>query len=275
MIKRKILGAVCAGFCIAGAYSSEANAQATDRWTGLYGGGHVGAGWVDGADATISPANAATQAVLGPFIAAGVLPTDYSLDPEGFLAGLLMGYNWAFGSFLIGIEGDFSLTSIQGSDNRPRTNTGGFADVFINEYDIDIPWIATLRGRLGVFADPNVLLYATGGLAIAEVDQSHIFRLSNGNAWSGESRETETGYAVGGGVEWALNSNWSVKGEYLYVSVDTDDFQSSVAGTFPLFPCTPAICTWNVQADDIELHTARLGINYKFGAPRPPAEPLK
>ena len=270
MIKRKILGAVCAGFCIAGAYSSEANAQATDRWTGLYGGGHVGAGWVDGADATISPANAATQAVLGPFIAAGVLPTDYSLDPEGFLAGLLMGYNWAFGSFLIGFEGDWSLLSVEDAESV-NANVPAIGAVQINS-DTEVNWVATLRGRLGVLAGPNLLLFATGGFAFGDVRQEGFVSSAIGASAGGRNFETATGYAVGGGAEWALSGNWSVKADYLYVSLDTDDFVITGTGG----ACAALnVCEFNVDTDDIELHTVRVGINYKFGHVEPPIGPMK
>ena len=270
MFKRSLMGAVCAGCCIAGAYSHTANAQAPERWTGLYGGGHIGGGWADNADATLAPANAGTQATWGQAIAIGGLSTNYSNDPDGLLAGLLMGYNWAFGSFLIGIEADVSLTSIQDSQNN-ATRIAPLVTIPIAEFDTDIPWIATLRGRLGVLASPDVLLYATGGLAIAEVDQSYFFQDANRDSFSGRSSDTKTGYAVGGGMEWALSGNWSLKGDYLYISLDDNDFRTGPGG---VGGCNVAECLFDLDTDDIELHTVRLGVNYKFGHP-PPAEPLK
>ena len=265
MFRRTLLTAVCAGFCIA-ASDTIASAQAQDRWTGLYGGGHLGGASAYNADATIAPANAATQAFLGPFIATGAIPTNYSVDPDGVLAGLAMGYNWAFGSFLIGMEADWSVTSVE--DSRNIVTNAAFP---LNRFDTDVNWVSTVRGRLGVLAGPRLLLYATGGFAFGEVEQTFIWTDANGNSLNGTSTDTLTGYAVGGGAEWALSGNWSIKGEYLYMSLDDNDFVTGPAGG----ACGATNCVLNVDTDEIDVHTARLGINYKFGHHEPPVEPLK
>jgi outer membrane immunogenic protein len=62
------------------------------------------------------------------------------------------------------------------------------------------------------------------------------------------SSDWETGYTVGGGIEWAFSPNWSLKSEYLYVDLGDQTF-SSPAGTY---------------TTETDFHTARVGLNYRF-----------
>lgn len=96
-------------------------------------------------------------------------------------------------------------------------------------------WFATFRGRAGVLAHPQTLLYATGGLAVGE------FKYTAQNTTSvqvftpgltgttplgaplvmagakASSSDTRVGWTVGAGVERKFSPNWSGKLEYLYM----------------------------------------------------------
>ncbi len=119
---------------------------------------------------------------------------------------------------------------------------------YLAQANADIDWFSTLRGRVGYAAGPT-LLYVTGGLAFADVDYSvsgtngpTSFAMSNGSI--------ETGYTVGGGLEWAFAPNWSLKSEYLYVDLG-DQTVTSPGGTFR-------------SSTDLDFHTVRAGLNYRF-----------
>jgi outer membrane immunogenic protein len=72
----------------------------------------------------------------------------------------------------------------------------------------------------------------------------------------------EFGYAFGGGAEWALNANWSIKAEYLRVSLPNLPGQT-VATTF-LGPNALAtdIMTFSPSRDNLNI--VRVGLNYRF-----------
>ncbi|CAA2142538.1 outer membrane protein [Hyphomicrobium sp. ghe19] len=146
--------------------------------------------------------------------------------PEGGYGGAQVGYNWQRGRLVFGIEGDFQGGDIGG------TKTTAFDD----KVRSDINWFSTVRGRVGIATGPW-LIYGTGGVAFADVDTR--VRFDNGDKW--KSSGTQTGYAVGGGVEWAFTQNWSAKAEYLYVGLGEDAL--------------------GVNND---FQTVRLGLNYKF-----------
>jgi outer membrane immunogenic protein len=73
------------------------------------------------------------------------------------------------------------------------------------------------------------------------------------------SDHTHIGWTVGGGVEWAIGANWTLRAEYLYIDLGKMDyaFDGKTAGGQPYD-------TDHYHADLI-LHTARIGLNYKFG----------
>ena len=103
-------------------------------------------------------------------------------------------------------------------------------------------WLATGRGRLGFAGMNNFLPYLTGGLAIGDIKATA--------SGLGSATKTKAGYAIGGGAEYAMLSNWSVKLEYLYVDLGKFDCGAS-CGAAP---------------DNISFKTniVRGGLNYRF-----------
>ncbi len=141
--------------------------------------------------------------------------------PSGFNGGLQAGYNWQSGSWVYGIEADAQL--------------GGADDTFA-PWKFSNPWYGTVRGRVG-YAVNNVLFYGTGGLAFGEL-KGETFGLSEDH--------TTLGWTVGLGAEFAVNQNWSVKAEYLYVDLAQHNF--SVTGA----------------SNGYDFSVVRLGVNYHF-----------
>jgi outer membrane immunogenic protein len=47
----------------------------------------------------------------------------------------------------------------------------------------------------------------------------HANNFSTGGKGHIKSSETRTGYAIGGGLEWAIDESWSAGAEYLYVDL--------------------------------------------------------
>jgi len=112
-------------------------------------------------------------------------------DASSVVGGVYAGYNWHFApGWLIGIEGDSS-----------------WADLTVPAGSGDVNWIATLRGRLGWTPWATMMVYFTGGAAWSTVSIPGVDTLP--------ATQTKSGWVVGGGVEWALWSNWLARAEYL------------------------------------------------------------
>lgn len=199
-------------------------------WQGFYIGGNVGYGWdADGHDHFASSD--------GNFRA--------GLDNAGAFGGGQFGYNAQYGNIVAGIEAD-----IQGGDvnsSLAYTHGGG-----VGTLTSDFNAFGTIRGRLGYAMGPW-LLYATGGFAWADVDTRALGVTGAGKGYDVSGSSFATGYVVGAGVEYALNRNWSIKGEYQYLNLDAGTIGGTDSGGSAV----------NVRSEP-DLHTVRMGLNYRF-----------
>jgi len=175
-------------------------------------------------------------------------------QPQGGFGGGQIGYNFQSGSFVYGVETDF-----QGGDLSSRT-TGLTADgnEFTSRESVD--WFGTVRGRLG-YSLGRTLIYGTGGFAYGDVRQ-HAFATDGTDSASLRNNNVQTGYTVGGGIEYKLSASWSLKGEYQYIDLGSEKL-SGIDTT------GAAVSTNNL---DTNFSTVKIGLNYRFGGA---AEPLK
>ncbi|AMY68119.1 outer membrane protein [Frigidibacter mobilis] len=165
---------------------------------------------------------------------AGLSP-DSQPNPTGGLVGLTGGYNFQSGNWVYGVEADIAKANL--SDN-------GSFDLSTDEYDVEINSMATLRGRIG-YDMGRWMPYATVGFAAADAD----YAFESGGTTVYDDNNTMTGYSAGFGAEYAINDNWSAKGEYLYTNLE-GRFQAGGLGE---------------SADvDHEIHAVRAGLNYRF-----------
>lgn len=194
-------------------------------WTGFYVGVNAGYGFGDSDVDTIGLAagNIAN-------VALNRRPGSVSFDRDGFIGGAQIGYNRQFGSFVAGIEADIQYTDLNGSETFVSTLND--RSVFNSE----IEYLGTVRGRLGVAFD-RFLVYATGGLAYGEVKSGADFFSNAAGAplqFVGGKSGVETGWVVGGGVEYALpfmSNALTLKLEYLYYDLgDRDVFLPAIPG---------------------------------------------
>jgi outer membrane immunogenic protein len=209
-------------------------------WTGLYVGVNLGYG------AASDPVNM----MFTPASNGGEQPT---IAPSGWLGGGQIGYNVQAGRWVFGAEGD-----IQASAVRQEICFDFCNPAITFRLKQELPWFATLRGRVGYAAGP-ALFYATGGAAFTDVktDLASIFQPNP--SVMGTFRDAKTGWVIGGGVEASLGGHWTAKAEYLYM-----DFGSVAHTVYDPFlgPSSPETATV-----DVRQHVFRVGLNYLFNDP--------
>jgi outer membrane immunogenic protein len=189
------------------------------NWTGFYVGAHIGGAWSD--------ANW-TNPVSG---------SSNTLTAGGVLGGAQVGVNYQADHVVWGVEGDFSGTSLTPSS----TDLAGFAHTTRTD------WTSTVTGRLG-YAVNQALFFAKGGAAFAE-ERDSVASPFGGFSSSGSS--TVAGWTAGGGVEYALDHNWSAKVEYDYLGFGAQSVPSVAPGGAP-------------GSVDLNIHRVIAGINYRF-----------
>ena len=235
-------------------------------WTGFYLGGNVGGRWTDGS-ATTSPVFSPTGyfATTSPPAIAQV--GQQRLNDAGVTGGLTLGYNWQVNNFVAGFEGDLNYfgldRKVTGSGIYPCCAPTGFTVTT----SATIDWLLTLRGRAGWLASPNLLLYVTGGAAIAEIKRVD-FRFTDTFATAAENQlfrdDARVRWTVGGGGEYQVGYGWSVKAEYLFVGLGTVRGTSTNLTAF----VPPIAFPTNTFTHSIDLntHIGRFGINYRFAS---------
>jgi outer membrane immunogenic protein len=233
-------------------------------WTGFYVGVNAGGIWPSGSrSATIFDPHAGTD---GGFINAG-FPGGLGSQSAGFLGGGQAGYNWQTGAFVLGVETDFDGSTLSkkfnnvGSPFAAATGLGG--DFLTVNGKNSLTWLGTTRGRLGFVVTPDnrLMIYATGGVAYGGGNsQFSVFDATHGAIFSSNPSSSRVGWVIGGGAEYAITNNITIKGEYLYADLGSSKFSTTenvAAATF--FPGVVASgkIGWNASI-------FRAGVNYKF-----------
>ena len=167
------------------------------------------------------------------------------------------GYNIQCGSLVAGLETDINYANLSADSSWPDP-------IFLHS---KVDWFGTVRARLGVTVHNSVLVYATGGLAYADV--SH--RLSDPSPplaappFSQTNSSVKTGWTAGGGVELLHSDRWILRGEVLYVDLgDESRTYTLTAGC--------ALCTGTADWKD-SFWVGRIGLSLKLG--REERVPLK
>jgi outer membrane immunogenic protein len=93
-------------------YKAPLPAPALPSWTGFYIGANGGYGWSSFDTAFVPDPT-------GAFVAAGDLagPSSFNTRANGAVFGGQIGYNWQTGNWVLGVEGDFDVGSISGTQN--------------------------------------------------------------------------------------------------------------------------------------------------------------
>lgn len=163
------------------------------------------------------------------------------LNESGFVIGGQIGYNHQLpNNLVLGVEGDFSYglgldaTAIELDTPDP------------NEFiDSDIDWLASLRLKAGL-AVGDFMPFVTGGVGFARYDLDYT--LEGAPADSFNTTGVSVGPVVGGGLEYMVAPNLTVRGEALYYY-----FDDTIGGRFS---------GSNLVLEDILV--GRLAVNLKF-----------
>lgn len=181
------------------------------EWTGPYIGAHIGYDALD----------ASNKVAVGP-------AQSWHQDAQGWLGGVLLGYNWEFENFVLGAEADAGFGVVEESEDRP-----GLGKVKITDHGEH-----TFRLRAGLATDIG-LLYATGGFALSDI-------------WikspDGRDKNFHTGFVVGAGFESKVTDSVSLRGEYLYSNYGDEKFH--------LGP--------NTLKTGLDSHRLRVGVSWYF-----------
>ena len=253
-------------------------------WTGFYVGVNAGYGWSDNNfdDGFTLPANAV---FLGS--APGTVTfSNQQGDADGFLGGAQVGFNWQFTpgtGLVVGVEAD-----IQGIDLDRDNPTGGFTFtpaagatgtlvgpgnfVAVRDPVSSLEYFGTIRANLG-FAFDRLLVYATGGFAYGGSGDDNRCPAGFTHAFCTGDDDTRWGYAVGGGIKWAMPMTAGLFGssalviglEGLYVNLDEDNNGRGTLVGFNTATGGAVVVTGaRNHGDDLDFGLVRAKVEFKF-----------
>ena len=221
-------------------------------WTGIYVGGHIGGGiLVD----SVSQNGVST----GGFNLAGT----GDLRPAGVIGGAQVGANYEFAPWVVGLEGSWTDSAINGNTLIGCTSPCAIGTTVITQiaqerFTSQAQWFAAVTGRFG-YAANDWLFYGKAGGAWMSVRYTEDLLTTGGpvTALTQVLTDNRTGFTVGAGIEIGLVENISAKIEY--------DFYDFGSKNYNFNAITPVSVNSN-------LHTIIVGLNYKFnwsGGPKP------
>lgn len=193
-------GLISSVFCLPLLAVAALAGEKGDLWTGPYGGASIGYAWGESKQSYDRAGDHGKA----------------TLEPDGAAAAITGGYNWMWDeAFLFGMEADIGVINV----------SQGATEVFDGHiWSTNIgPFWGTLRGRAG-YAIDDFLMFVSGGLAVASIDDTSI---GNTPGETAKEDNLRAGWVVGGGVEYALDDYWILKAEYLHMDFGRYEGQSA------------------------------------------------
>lgn len=193
----------------------------------------------------------------------------------GAFAGGQVGYNYQSGSIVYGLEADLAFPETRGTSTCSSLS----GQVVNSNCRVGIDAFGTLTGRLGyaLGADGRSLIYGKAGAAWYTGDlhtytNDHTSGGAGNPFTTGKDGLSHWGWTVGAGADYAMTGNWSLRAEYDYAR-----FGDQSVGLLP----TAVLNNAGAVVENLpgreghasnDLHTFKLGLNYRFDDHANPAD---
>jgi outer membrane immunogenic protein len=203
-------------------------------WTGFYLGGNIGGAWAHRDE---------TDTFFGTNVNNG--------NNDGvFIGGGQVGYNWQVGNAVLGVEADFD--GVANNNNTGTVFIPALGPVLVTSNN---RWITTVAARFGL-TNGYWLFYGKAGGGWVGNEDFTVTNLTTGSSFSISNDNSNGGWLVGAGIEWAFAPNWSAKVEYNYLGLEDRTF--SVSAGSPFFPGD------TFTRGDRNVQMVKAGMNYRF-----------
>ena len=250
-------------------------------WSGFYVGLNAGGGWANSNALNTTSVSLNGPQMPEPLVAAASGQVSAG-NAAGFMGGGQIGYNWrmSFGGHDVVAGAEADIQGMTGAGGAGASRFGVTDFVYTTPYvpqpipgtgvtsmraSKSMDYIGTVRGRIGYLVTPTLLVYGTGGFAYGGVNtnltvwQDTVRASPNYISGNAAYANTQVGWTAGGGVEWMLAPNWSVKAEYLYYDLGRATM-TAVNSLFTPQTATPSFATQATTRFNGNI--LRAGVNY-------------
>ncbi len=134
-----------------------------------------------------------------------------STQTQGVVGGFHIGNLWQINHFVFGLEGQVDGTSLS-KTTQPLAGLGSAYPGLTYIAKTESPIQGLFLARIG-YAFDRTLFYVTGGGGYAWIYNRYQLFSASSNPYS----TTNAGWTLGGGLEYAIDKNWSLRAEYRYI----------------------------------------------------------
>jgi outer membrane immunogenic protein len=218
-------------------------------WTGFYIGGHAGCAW--GNDPSVT--------AFGTTDAADVF-THSTEKASGCFSGGQIGADYQFaGGFVVGILGDISFGKISSFNQSIEDATSLVAEA--TSWESKLTSFGTARGRLGyaitgglpVLGGLSWMPYVTGGWAWG---RNKVSVQGDAGTFTSDTQSL-SGWTFGAGIEYAITSSLTWKGEYLYTRYNSATYAVILDDELGVPPV--------LTLDRMTVNSFKTGLNWRLG----------
>ena len=191
-------------------------------WAGFYLGGQIGGAW----------SNSGYTLNNG----AGLIES-FNFNPDSVIGGGHVGIQGQWTNWVLGLEGTFNWTNLTQTDPSVLS-PGRFRSLTTDD-------IGTIVVKAG-YAWDRWLLYAKGGWADARIN---TFAINTVTGVSGNVTNWQSGWTIGGGLDYMMAPNWIAGIDFNYYNFKFDRTGTASDGT---------ISTWSNTNSNVYGVTGRL-----------------
>ena len=161
---------------------------------------------------------------------------------EGVAYGVGVGYDFATGGAVIGVEAEYS-------DSTAKFDQSAADPELFSIGEVDSGRDLYIGARIGALVTPDTLLYVKGGYTNARYNV-----LASDGSTELDGNIDADGYRIGAGAEYAIGTNSFVKLEYRYSNYSEANYDFGSAD----IPDSPS---YNV---DLDRHQVMAGVGFRF-----------
>jgi outer membrane immunogenic protein len=201
-------------------------------WSGWYGGAAAGGKWAGATWTTTRVGDPPSAAAVNTLLDKS---SPDRFTPSGLRLGGYAGYNWQSNRWVYGFELDGAWANAadehRGIPGCKIECAPGAPGPGNDTSSVRLTWDASARGRVGYLVQPDLLVYATGGIAWQSIYVSGTCEstLSDPTClvsppFAGKTqldRSILSGWTLGAGVERELPGRWLLRAEYRYAHFGT------------------------------------------------------
>ena len=159
--------------------------------------------------------------MMGPAIRMFDFHRDFNELSDGNIVGIVQGgFDWELGgsAFVIGLGADATFGDVLSVD---RNNDDTVFDLH-NRFHTDGSTMVDVYGRAGFAVTPNLLVFGLVGWSCLDINTDFRIRdiETDETIFHHSDNRSADGLTFGGGVEWKVTDNVSIRGDYRFTDLN-------------------------------------------------------